>query len=97
MPALAQGVVGLMREFDQLREMSERESVPVPFLQRHHLNTMQGAAYQQFLNVLANNPNAPLPADAQFLVPINNRNAMEAKVRNIYEMTRLYMMMIDAL
>lgn len=97
MPVPVPGVVGLLLDFDQLRIMSERESVPVPFLKRHQLLTMHELAYHEVLAQLAANPNAPLPADIHFLTPVSNPNDLLTKIARIRGMTEQILALIDHL
>ncbi|GAX80067.1 hypothetical protein CEUSTIGMA_g7505.t1 [Chlamydomonas eustigma] len=103
MPAGAQaapnpvpGVCNILREFDSLQYMSERESVPVPFLQQHHFLSPGGDEYGQFLEALAANPNLPYPPDDAFLALPTTASAviLSAKVANIRGMTRIFLRMI---
>mmetsp|Transcript_34943 Transcript_34943/g.77704 ORF Transcript_34943/g.77704 Transcript_34943/m.77704 type:complete len:472 (+) Transcript_34943:127-1542(+) len=93
-PPVVPGTVGVLRDFDQLQHMSERESVPVPFLHRHHFRTLNGGAYEQVLLDQLLNNNAPLPHQLDMLQDVGNAAAVDlaTKVANIRRMTDVYVM-----
>lgn len=93
-PTPVPGVVGILREFDTLQYMSERESVPVSYLQRQHYKTMQNALYDQYVNLLQANPNLPVPPDSQLLQPAGDVNGLNTKVENIKDMTDIFRLVI---
>ncbi len=78
--------MGLLRDYDALQHMSERECVPVPFLRAHHFRTMSAAAidYQ--------GPNMPENA---YLVPAGNQPLLALKVQNINDMCQVFTQVID--
>ena len=61
-PPLESAVAGVMRDFNQLQHCSERESVAVPFLRRHHnykindhghrIQAMEPIAFDNKVNVV---------------------------------------------
>lgn len=91
LPQLHPGVACLLREFDSLQLMSERESVAVPFLRRHHFMTMSGQAYDGYMQQLAANPMTPMPPDDHFLVAAGNPGELQQKVDNIWAMVNIYL------
>jgi hypothetical protein len=62
-PAHVPGVLGCLPDFHQLHHVSQRESIPVPYLQQHHFRTLNGDVYKPYLEAAAVNPAVPLPPE----------------------------------
>ncbi|KAK9807018.1 hypothetical protein WJX72_010801 [[Myrmecia] bisecta] len=85
-PGPTAGVAGVVREYDQLKYMTERESIPVPFLQRWHFLTLEGAAYEEYEQQRQLDPNAAMPPVTTMLKPAGKQTELEQKVLTIRRM-----------
>mmetsp|Transcript_7444 Transcript_7444/g.17861 ORF Transcript_7444/g.17861 Transcript_7444/m.17861 type:complete len:380 (-) Transcript_7444:50-1189(-) len=85
------GVVAVIPEYNTLQNMSERESIPVPFLRNWHLTTILSAVYEEWRTIceqcyLSNSPFPALPPPTQLYGPAGNVQDLTAKILDVRRM-----------